>query len=135
MWLQIITMLKYSKILYIPYLLVVFISIFERLYINNNLVNYSVLAFEALLAFYIGYNVILLQSRETLIQCGKLAAMLGVIKFLIGLPFMFLFHWNSGQDFKLGIAGYFLVSAISISFYAFLGLFGGKIRQLLISES
>lgn len=115
----------------IPCLLVVLLSLFERLFLEKDMISYVALSFESFLAITIGYRVILLDRHETLMRCAMLAAMIGVTKFLVGLPAMLLFHWDTDRDMAMGFEGYFLVSAIVIGLCALLGLLGGKLRRAL----
>jgi hypothetical protein len=120
----------YSKMLLIPCMLVVFSSLLGRAFEENDFLLYGGLTIDSFLAITIGYRVILLDRRETLKRCAMPAAMIGVIRFLVGLPFMILFQWDSARTFAMAMGGYFLSFGILISWCSLLGLLGGKLRLL-----
>jgi hypothetical protein len=120
---------RYLKIILTPCLLVVLLSILVRVFVENNIVTYLALAIEWFLAITIGYRVILSDRRETLMRCAILAAMIGVTNFLVVLPAILLFQWDTGRDYAMGIAGYFLASAIGIGLDSLFGLLGGKLGR------
>lgn len=121
-------MLTYSRILWIPYLLTVSFYFIEGFFPDYEILPDMALALESIMAMIIGYAVILLDVRASLKRCAMLAAMIGVIRFLMGLLNLVLSQPDSANDYAAAFIGYLIASAIVTGVYALLGLIGGILR-------
>jgi len=124
-----ISVMAQSKIFVGSCLSVVLLHLLERLFVQSDVITYLAISIESLIAVFMGYSVIWLDSNGTLLRCAVFGAVIGVVKFVLVLPEVIL-QWGDEAMYTKGIAGFFLFSAVAIAYYALLGLFGGGLRRL-----